>query len=57
MTRKGGDVATEPGTTEEVAAPVAPTTGPVAVATGTDVPVHLPVITAEVREDGTGEVT
>ncbi|GIG40868.1 MinD/ParA family ATP-binding protein [Cellulomonas phragmiteti] len=56
MTRKGGNVATEPSTTTGA---VAATTGAVAqVAAGPDAPAaHLPQITAEVREDGTGEIT
>lgn len=47
MTRKGGNVATEPSTTPDETAEVVPS----------DAPVHLPLITAEVREDGTGEIT
>lgn len=48
MTGKGGDVATEPSTT----------TGAVAAAVdGADAPSRLPQIRAEVREDGTGEIS
>lgn len=66
MTRKGGNVATEPDastgavgspTTGAVATGVAATTGSVAAAPGADAAVQLPQITAEVREDGTGEIT
>ncbi|MBO3089920.1 chromosome partitioning protein [Cellulomonas dongxiuzhuiae] len=63
MTRKGGNVAMEPSTatgavevTPDAAA--AASTGPVAaVAQGADAPGHLPQISAEVREDGTGEIS
>jgi MinD-like ATPase involved in chromosome partitioning or flagellar assembly len=63
MTRKGGNVAMEPSTsTGEVEATAvgaaAPATGPVAAAPqGPDAPVHLPQISAEVRDDGTGEIS
>lgn len=50
MSRKGGNVATEPGTATGA-------TGSVTVEHGPDAGAQLPVITAEVREDGTGEVT
>ena len=54
MTRKGGNVATEPSTTTGA---VPATTGAVAaVVEGADAP-RLPQITAEVREDGTGEIS
>ena len=47
MTDSGGDVATEPGTT----------TGTVAAVDGADAVASLPQIQAEVREDGTGEIS
>ncbi|MBD7917374.1 chromosome partitioning protein [Cellulomonas sp. Sa3CUA2] len=63
MTRKGGNVAMEPSTATGAVeatpdtAP-APSTGAVAaVAPTPDAPVHLPQISAEVREDGTGEIS
>jgi len=63
MTRKSGNVAMEPSTsTGEVDATAvgstAPTTGTIAaVPQGPDAPVHLPQISAEVRDDGTGEIS
>lgn len=66
MTRKGGNVATETTTgSVPASAPAEPTgatpavpEGPaVSEQEGTGAPVQLPHITAEVREDGTGEVT
>jgi len=56
MARKGGNVATEPSTTTG-AGQTASTGAVAAVSEGADAPVRLPQITAEVREDGTGEVT
>ncbi len=47
MTDRGGNVATEPSTT----------TGAVAAADGPEAPARLPQISAEVREDGTGEIS
>lgn len=59
MTRKGGNVATEPSTTSGAVEPAgAGPAGSVAVpAPVPDAPVHLPQISAEVREDGTGEIS
>ncbi|MCC2313901.1 chromosome partitioning protein [Cellulomonas xiejunii] len=63
MTRKSGNVAMEPSTSTgaveaTAVGSTAPTTGAVAAAPqGPDRPVHLPQISAEVREDGTGEIS
>ena len=54
MTGKNGNVATEPGATTG-AVPTA--TGSVTAVDGDDALLRLPQITAEVREDGTGEIS